>query len=252
MIRKRTRSRRRRRRRRPLFAPHAAPRVELKDAEHSNLSFAVTSSGTWSSVSGHNLTPDNASIFGVNQGSARTTRTGRRIWVKHLSLRLGIRLIPDYVAAGTVTAARDGMEPTAVCILLCIDTQNNSSAVTPSPQAVLETAGTDALLMPVCLRELLESRRYRILRRYVVKFPANVSTVHNGTNYDMFLPGGIAFISDDINMRNLSVEYNDGTTAAQNTIVTNHCFLLANHTNSGSRTPGVAISYFSRIRFIEG
>lgn len=252
MIRKRTRSRRRRRRS-FYYQPRSIPRVELKSVDHWTGSYAVVQSAIWGGA--HNMTADGASLLGIARGTARDERTGSRAWATKMSFRLTVNVDRSSITAAAHGTATAIATPTTVCALLVLDTQNNEAAVQPAATQILDTktGTTHQMLMPQLLRNLDESRRYKIIRRYVIKFPVTQSE-HNdaATNFYCAVAGGIAYIKEEINLKRLPITWaSSSTTNAQAGLLGNHMFVLINGANPGTN-PTITAAYFARLHFVEG
>lgn len=224
-------------------SPRFAPELNYHDT-HLALR-AVVKSATWT---GCVIPP--ATTLCLNamvQGSSSSTRVGKRISQKGISVRGALHVTGDASLTGISV-------PTYVCVAMVLDC-NNNHAPTAGPVYPLTggatgpeifSSGTNALLGPSAFRSLDTGKRFKMLKRIYIK--VTPQTNPQGVAGDLMISEWIQPFSFYVDLGGLITNFNEAGTGLITDIADCALNMWAN-TSTTANGWSVNVTYNTRLRF---
>lgn len=185
-------------------------------------------------ASGAEVDPSTTSMISTPAvGDSEQNRDGKKIVARYAE----IKGIVNFAAQANQVAADEG---NCIMVALVLDTQTNGAQMNSEDcfKNVAAVARTNA--SP--LRNLLFGSRFRVLRTEVFEMNTKALT-YDGTNIEQ--PGIRRPFSWYVPLKNLTINFNAGTTASVANVVDNSLHMIAYST-----APDCYISYNARLRFV--
>lgn len=166
-------------------------------------------------------------------GDGEQSRDGKQIVCKSV-------VIKGTIAKAALTNQTALALPTEVFLAVVLDTQSNAAQM--NSEDCFINGSTAAVTLATPLRNLLFSRRFKILKSDCFKLEPKMAS-WDGTNIE--IAGDMVSFDWYIPMRDLKINFNAGTTASIANVVDNSVHVIAFATNATT-----TLSYNARLRYL--
>lgn len=199
-------------------------------------SLAATTISASATMAGAEVDPSATSmIMTPTQGDGEQSRDGKKIVVKSV-------IVKGSVLTGPLEGQATPPLATLVHVALVLDTQSNGAQM--NSEDCFKNTGAIDTLNSIPQRNLLFSKRFRVLKTFTADLTPPFSNDAAGTSSNSGRQRNFEFVLPALDM---PVNFNAGTTASIANVIDNSLHLIAYCTNPGITAQ---ITYNARVRFV--
>lgn len=169
------------------------------------------------------------------QGDGESNRDGKKITAKYITIKGSVVLANQINQTALST-------PVEVKIAVVLDTQTNGAQL--NSEDVFKNSANVVTALPQVQRDLEYGSRFKILKEENFMLDPKVAA-WDGTNIEV--GGARASFDWYIPLKNLTINFNSGTTAVIANVVDNSIHVIAYQSQT---VPAVELYYNSRMRFV--